>query len=121
MEVHVNPPVSLLLIVYPKQRIRQLYIFPRSFLQNETREPRPDQDSPAPSCAVLRLQPARPRSQSPPEWFVRTSSRRLLPLPCPGNSCIRHGTRDRSARPGLCHTAPCSHATPRRDTSRLTS
>ena len=28
MQVHVNPPRSFFLIVYPKRRIRQLYIFP---------------------------------------------------------------------------------------------
>src|SRR5438105_8867290 len=55
MEVHVNPPRSLFHIVYPKRRIRQLYIFPRSFLQIKRGSPDSDQVRTPPSlCTVLR-------------------------------------------------------------------
>src|SRR5207247_7421875 len=48
IELHVNPPRSLFLIVYPTRRIRQLYSFPLILPANETGEPPPGsgQDSP---------------------------------------------------------------------------
>src|SRR2546422_865757 len=105
MEVHVNPPRSFFLIVYPTRRRRQLSIF-HPYRMKRGSPDRSDQDSPAPSCAVLRLQASRTRSQSQPARFVRTSSRHRPPLPCPGTSCIRHAARDRSAWTDGCSTAP---------------
>src|SRR2546426_7506707 len=134
MEVHVNPPRSLLLIVYPKRRRRQLHIFDSyrmkrgakttrgqatlwksslspflAVVDGESKEgqhfPHPPGRRGIPPYSRL-LGRLRTRSQSPLEWFARTSSRRRPPLPCPGNSCIRHGARDRSAWIGVCNTAP---------------
>src|SRR5437879_4639770 len=101
MEVHVNPPRSLFFIVYPKRRRRQLYSFPRSFLQIKRGSPDQDQvrtppflfsaevDGESKEGQLFPRPPGRrgippyssllgrltTRSQRPPKWFLGTSSR----------------------------------------------
>src|SRR2546425_12566820 len=55
MEVHVNPPRSLCLIVYPKRRTRQLYSFHPILPANETGEPRPRDQVRTPPLPLRRL------------------------------------------------------------------